>query len=176
MLFSFLLYLYGLLPFYNKNDTQTCLASTYSPDVCTAMSYKFTFIFDSRANQFKTHGVWISFCEEAPQEGWPSCCNLKNITYTEPDDPTNFIATKWYNTTAKEDCTNNRKVSLFDHEFYKHASCSDDMRTTDSFLNKAIELYDKYYEKYVNGQCQGYDQIWLDLDGDYNYLNTTCVE
>jgi hypothetical protein len=100
---------------------------------------------------------------------------LNNITYVEPNDPTNFIELKWFNGTAHEDCTDNRKVTLFEHEFYKHASCSTDMKTTDNFLNKAIELYDKYYADYVNDKCCGYSQLWIDLDENYNYVNTTCT-
>lgn len=147
----------------------------YSPTICTPTDYKFTFIFDHNANQFKTHGIWIEGCEESTQDGYPSCCNMNQVIYTEPDDPTNFIPTKWYNTTAHEDCSDNRKVPLFEHEYYKHVSCSN-MKTTTEFLNKAIELYDIYYSDYVNGKCEGYDQLWLSLDNNYNYVNTSCIK
>jgi hypothetical protein len=148
----------------------------YSPDVCTPTDYKFTFIFDHNTNTFKTHGIWQETCEECPQCGYPSCCNLDQVNYTDPYDPTNFIPTKWYNTTAHEDCTDGHKVQLFEHEYIKHISCSSDMKTTTEFLDKAIELYDKYYLDYVDGKCEGYDQIWLSLDKNYDYVSTECVK
>jgi len=147
----------------------------YSPATCTPLKYKFTFIFDKTEHIFKVHGIWPDLCAECTTCSYPSCCNADNITYTEPYDPTHFIPLNWFNGTATEDCTDQRKVSLFEHEFYKHASCSTDMKTTDDFLNKAIELYDSYYGVYVSGKCDGYSQLWIDLDDQYGYVGTICT-
>lgn len=144
----------------------------YSPTTCTPKSYKLTFIFDEKENRFKLHGIWQDSCAECLSCGYPSCCN-NDLVYTDPYDPTNFIGRNWFNTTSSEECTDKRNVSLFEHEYYKHISCSNITNTTD-FLNLAIELYDKYYDDYVINKCQGCDEIWLNLDENYNYVSTEC--
>ena len=146
----------------------------YSPDICTPIEYKFTFIFDKKENRFKCHGIWSDKCLECPTCSYPTCCNNNKLIYTDPYDPTNFIQRNWFNSTSHEDCSDNRKVSLFEHEYFKHISCTNITNTTD-FLNLAIYLYDLYYYEYVNDHCNGYNEIWLDLDENFNYVLTECV-
>lgn len=160
---------------YNQSYITRTQPYTYSPTVCTPIEYKFTFIFDKTQNEFKVHGIWPDVCLECTTCSYPTCCNIENVIYTEPYDPTNFIQTKWFNTTTTEDCTRQDVVSLFKHEYYKHISCSNDMNNTTEFLNKTIDLYNKYYETYVREQCIGYSQIWLSLDQNYNYVSSECV-
>lgn len=171
MLFTFFTYLYVFL--FSRTYLEPNVG--YSPSVCTITNYKFTFLFDHKTNSFKVHGLWPDSCAECPSCSYPSCCNMDQIVYEEPDDPTNFIPTKWYNTTAHNDCGNGEKVQLFEHEYIKHISCDSKIITTTDFLNKVIDLYDKYYYGYVNGKCKNYDQLWLSLDEDYIYVTTDCV-
>ncbi len=145
----------------------------YSPTACTITNYKFTFIFDDNQEVYKVHGIWPEQCVECPTCGYPSCCNVDKIIYSDPYDPSNFIVNNWYATTTKEECTHKSNVTLFEHEYYKHISCTN-MTNTTVFLNKTIELYDKYYNKYVNNKCIGYSEIWLSLDENYNYISSEC--
>lgn len=146
----------------------------YSPTTCTITNYKFTFIYDKSEQRFKVHGVWPDGCEECPECSYPSCCNLQNVIYTDPYDPTNFIGTNWFQTQTSDGCGQfQNKVTLFEHEYYKHISCSDLKSTTD-FLNLAESLYNKYYDKYVTCNCKGSDEIWLDLDNNFNYVDFEC--
>ena len=48
------------------------------------------------------------------------------------------------------------------------------MSTTTEFLNIVEYLYDMYYETKVNNFCNGYNEIWLDLTDDYEYIGFTC--
>lgn len=147
----------------------------YSPTTCTASNYKFTFIFDNFAKRFKVHGLWIDGCYECDSCGYPTCCNPDKIVYTEPNDPSNFIETNWYDSSSNEECILHEKVSLFKHEYYKHISCSNITNTTD-FLNVVIDLYDKYYDEYVLNKCNGSNELWLDLDENMEYVKTECIE
>jgi len=153
--------------------------NSYSPTTCTPNQYKFTFILNKYQNEFKIHGIWPDVCNENPDCGYPSCCNTNSIVYSEPYDPTFFIPNKWYNTTTNEDCTHTSGVSLFKHEYFKHISCTNDMKNTTEFLNKAIFLYDKYYINYVYGTNNNntkYTQLWLNLDEKYNYISTEYIK
>lgn len=146
----------------------------YSPSTCTITNYKFTFIFDGSEQRFKVHGIWPDGCKECPECSYPSCCNLQNVVYTDPYDPTNFIGTNWFTTQTSDGCAiSQNKVTLFEHEYYKHISCTNLKSTTD-FLNLAITLYDKYYDKYVTSNCNGSDEIWLDLDNNFGYQGFEC--
>lgn len=162
--------------YYKNNYKKKYLSKrySYSPNLCTPVEYKFTFIFDQNEKVFKVHGIWPDKCKECLDCDYPTCCDISKLEYTYPNDPTNFIQNKWFNSTAHEDCSDNRKVMLFEHEYWKHVSCSN-MKTTDEFLSKAIELYDKYYDEYVEKKCENYKQIWLNLDENFNLINTTCV-
>jgi ribonuclease I len=97
---------------------------SYSPTNCTVTNYQFTFIHDSKTDSFKVHGLWPEQCAECSQCSYPSCCNILNTIYEYPNDPTNFIPNYWFNTTAKEECIIHDKVILFEHEYYKHISCT----------------------------------------------------
>lgn len=147
---------------------------TYSPTTCTITNYKFTFIYDTKENRPKVHGIWPDECKECPECSYPSCCNIESVVYTEPYDPTKFIETNWFQSTTSDGCNvYQNKVSLFEHEYYKHISCTN-LKTTTDFLNLAIELYNKYYENYVINKCTGYNEIWLNLNADFEYIGTEC--
>jgi ribonuclease I len=148
--------------------------STYSPNTCNITDYKFTFIFDKKDNRYKVHGLWPEHCEECLDCGYPSCCNVNNIFYTYPNDTYKFIDYNWYNSTTNEECTGKKNVILFEHEYYKHISCTDITNTND-FLYLVSNLYNKYYDDYVNKKCGGTSQLYLSLDNDFNYVNTICL-
>jgi len=157
-----------------KHKHQSNHNSQYSPNICTITKYKFTFIYDQKEQRFKVHGIWPDECQECTSCSYPSCCNIENVIYTEPDDPTNFINTNWFQTETNNECEiNENKVSLFQHEYYKHISCTN-LKTTTNFKNLAETLYNKYYEKYVINNCKTYDQIWLNLDNNFNYIDYEC--
>jgi len=147
----------------------------YSPTKCTVTNYDLTFLFDQNSQTFKVHGLWAEICTECPSCSYPSCCNIKNITYEYPDDPSNFIGNYWFNTTTKEECMGISDVILFEHEYYKHISCTNIGNTT-NFLNLMIQLYNKYYVSNVTTNCKGYNQLWINIDQDFNYNNLTCKE
>ena len=146
----------------------------YSPTSCTITNYMLTFIYDDNSSSFKVHGLWPEECAECVECSYPSCCNIDDVIYEYPYDPTNFIDNYWYNTTTTESCTGEENVILFEHEYYKHISCTDIGNTT-NFLNLTMDLYDYYYDDYVNGKCNGYDELWLNLDANYDYILTECM-
>jgi len=141
----------------------------YSPPVCNITDYYFTFLYDT--DRFKVHGLWPEHCNECYECGYPTCC--KNITYTKPIDNSNFIFNNWYNATTMEECYLYKNVSLFEHEYYKHISCTN-IKTTTEFLQYIIKLFNKYYSYYVVGKCKGFDELWLSLDSNFNYKHTLC--
>lgn len=144
----------------------------YSPSVCTVDSYYFTFIFDNKTDAYKVHGLWPESCSECSTCGYPSCCN-SSIHYEYPSDPDNFIIRNWFNTTTTEECFGKHDVILFEHEYFKHGSCMG-VNNTEDYLDIVIGLYDRYYDQYVNGQCDESDQLWLYLDGDRQYMARLC--
>lgn len=144
----------------------------YNPNICTITNYDFTFLFDKETQQFKIHGIWPEQCQECINCGYPSCCNINNINYMYPNDTTNFIKNYWYNTITTEECTGKKNVILFEHEFYKHISCTN-LKTTNEFLELVIFLYNAYYEQYVYNKCVGYTQLWLNLDSNFMHNNKT---
>lgn len=145
----------------------------YSPTICTPTNYDLTFLYDNNSSSWKIHGLWPEICAECATCGYPYCCNIDNVTYEYPNDPTNFISQFWYNTTTKEECTGSRDVILFEHEYYKHISCTNIGSTTD-YLNLMIQLYKRYYSDYVEKKCNGFDQLWINLDQNLNYIRTNC--
>lgn len=146
--------------------------SKYSPSQCTITNYDFVFLMDEDTETFKVHGLWGEQCEECIDCGYPSCCNIDSIIYNYPNDTTNFIDNYWFYSLTTEECTNTKKVILFEHEYYKHISCSN-IKTTDEFLQLIIYLYTKYYNDFVNGYCNGYKQLWLNLNENFMYNNKT---
>jgi len=146
----------------------------YSPTQCTVTNYDFTFLYDNKSNLFKIHGLWPEICSECIDCGYPSCCNIESINYTYPYDPTNFILNNWFNTETIEECTGIRNITLFEHEFYKHISCTN-LKTTDEFLTLIIFLYNKYYNSMVASNCMGYEQLWLNLNANFEYNRTKCL-
>jgi hypothetical protein len=146
----------------------------YSPYNCTVVNYDFTFLYDTSEQKFKVHGLWGELCLECENCGFPSCCNIDSINYNYPNDTTNFIKDNWFNSITIEECTNTRNVILFEHEYYKHISCTD-LKTTDEFLQLIIFLYNNYYEKYVNNNCIGYNQLWINLNSLFEYNGTLCL-
>lgn len=147
--------------------------ATYSPNTCLITDYKFTFIYDKKDSRYKVHGLWPEHCEECLDCGYPSCCNVKNIYYVYPDDPYNFIGNNWYNSTSNEECSGIKNVILFEHEYYKHISCTNITNTND-FLSLIIVLFNKYYYNLVNGKCNNSSQLYLSLDENYEYVDTSC--
>lgn len=147
---------------------------TYSPEICTITNYKFTFIYDQNETRFKVHGIWPDGCEECLNCAYPSCCNIQNIIYNDPYDPNNFINKNWFQTQTSDGCNvKQNKVSLFEHEYYKHISCTN-IKTTTDFLNLAESLYEKYYETYVVGFCNKKNEIWINLDKNFDYVDYEC--
>lgn len=168
MIFTLLLFRY-----YDLYISRTMYKS-YEPTVCTITDYKFTFIFDKPTDRFKIHGLWPNGCIECPDCSYPSCCNIDKINYTEPFDPLNFIEQNWYQSLTTNGCTeSSEKVQLFEHEYYKHASCTN-LTSSTEFLNLTIGLYDQYYMKYVVPNCLNSNEIWLDLDNNYEFVKFEC--
>jgi hypothetical protein len=171
MILLFLLLATNFINFDYKNNHQN-KNLTYSPSQCTVTNYYFTFLYDTNTNLFKVHGLWGEQCQECINCGYPSCCNIENINYVYPNDPTNFIEQNWFNTLTTEECTNKKNVILFEHEYYKHISCTN-LKTTDEFLKLIIYLYNNYYKELVYNNCFGYKELWLNLDSNFMYNNVT---
>jgi hypothetical protein len=68
---------------------------------------------------------------------------------------------------------NEDEVSLFEHEFFKHASCTAWRQSASEFVEQVMRLYDTYYATHVANQCGGYSQLWLNLDDKFAYNNVT---
>lgn len=160
----------------------------YSPTICDPLNYSLTFIYDNGDKVYKIHGLWPEVCSQCNDCGYPSCCD-NTVTYVSPNDPTEFIKYHWYQTYTTEDCTHQPNVTLFEHEYYKHATCisSDnyttytETMTTTEFLDTVISLYDRYYSTYVYNKCDSNssssnasDELWLSLDQNYEYIETIC--
>lgn len=175
---------YFLVP-KSSASSQPSIKSSYSPTSCSVTNYDFTFIYDDIDNAFKVHGLWPEQCAECLTCGYPSCCAATNMSYVYPSDPQQiaFIEARWFNATTKEECFNKRvknksdeEVSLFEHEFFKHASCTPFRQSASEFVEQVMRLYDQYYETQVENQCTGYNQLWLNLDGNFAYNNVTkCI-
>ena len=159
----------------------------YSPSNCSVTNYDFTFIYDEDEKVFKVHGLWPEQCAECLTCGYPYCCDTSNMSYVPPSDPEQiaFLSTRWFNATTKEECLNERielgkkkserddLVSLFEHEYFKHASCTRFRQSASEFVQQVMQLYDAYYRTRVENQCSGHKQLWLNLDGDFAYNNVT---
>jgi ribonuclease I len=154
----------------------------YSPAGCNVTNYDLTFIYDDNEKAFKVHGLWPEQCAECLACGYPSCCDTGNMSYVFPIDPVQiaFLNARWFNATTQEECVNvgngDDLVPLFEHEFFKHASCTPFRRGASQFVEQVMQLYDEYYATHVENQCAGYNQLWLNLDGNLAYNNVTkCV-
>ena len=152
----------------------------YSPPHCSVTNYDFTFIYDENDKAFKVHGLWPEQCAECLTCGYPYCCDTANMSYVPPGDPEQiaFLSTRWFNATTKDECLNERDdlVPLFEHEYFKHASCTPLKQSASEFVQQVMRLYVAYYKTRVENQCAGYKQLWLNLDGDFAYNNVTkCV-
>lgn len=157
----------------------------YSPINCTVTNYDLTFIYDDSEMAFKVHGLWPEQCSECVTCGYPSCCDAKNMSYVFPNDPQQvaFLNERWFNATTPEECLSGRNkgisnnlVPLFEHEFFKHASCTPFRQSASEFVQQVMALYDAYYATHVESQCAGYKQLWLNLDGNFVYNNMTkCI-
>lgn len=165
-------------------------SQTYSPGRCNVTNYDFTFIYDDDEDAFKVHGLWPEQCGECLACGYPSCCDTGNMSYVYPRDPDQiaFLETRWFNGTTQEECLNkstkknsivgikNDLVPLFEHEFFKHASCTAFRQSASDFVDQVMRLYDEYYAAHVENRCAGYKQLWLNLDGNFAYNNVTkCI-
>ena len=173
--------------------TTTTTATPYNPSSCSVTNYDFTFIYDDADKVFKVHGLWAEQCAECLTCGYPSCCNTANMSYVHPSDPKQvaFLNARWFNATTREECFNKRignkrignkrikhednedEVSLFEHEFFKHASCTAWRQSASEFVEQVMRLYDTYYATHVANQCGGYSQLWLNLDDKFAYNNVT---
>jgi ribonuclease I len=157
--------------------------SQYSPASCNVTNYDLTFIYDDNEKAFKVHGLWPEQCSECLTCGYPICCDANNMSYVFPSDPVQiaFLNTRWFNATTQAECLNKRLkdgdlVSLFEHEFLKHASCTPFRQNTSHFVEQVMRLYDEYYATHVENRCAGYNQLWLNLDGNFAYNNVTkCI-
>jgi ribonuclease I len=154
----------------------------YSPAGCNVTNYDLTFIYDDNEKAFKVHGLWPEQCAECLACGYPSCCDTGNMSYVFPIDPVQieFLNARWFNATTQEECVNvgngDDLVPLFEHEFFKHASCTPFRRGASQFVEQVMRLYDEYYATHVENRCVGYNQLWLNLDGSFAYNNVTkCV-
>ena len=161
--------------------------SSYSPASCNVTNYDFTFIYDENEKAFKVHGLWPEQCGECLACGYPSCCDASNMSYVFPRDPGQiaFLNARWFNATTQAECFNKSVyhkrikgdlVPLFEHEFFKHASCTPFRQNTSRFVEQVMRLYDEYYATHVENRCAGYNQLWLNLDGNFSYNNVTkCI-
>lgn len=145
----------------------------YSPSTCTVTNYDFTLLFDKNDGVFKVHGLWPEQCTECEDCPYPSCCNMDNVYYEYPEDPTNFIQTNWFNSYGREECLGLGEVILFEHEFYKHISCTN-IGNTSNFLNLVMRLYNKYNDN-ITSCCTGHEQMWINIDGNFNYNKVKCM-
>ena len=164
---------------------------SYSPASCNVTNYDLTFIYDDDEKAFKVHGLWPERCGECLTCGYPSCCATKNMSYVFPSDPKQvaFLNARWFNATTQEECFNksnksnksNKRVKgdlvpLFEHEFFKHASCTPFRQSASQFVQQVMRLYDAYYATHVENRCAGYKQLWLNLDCNFAYNNVTkCI-
>lgn len=169
-------------PLTTTNTNTPIHSSQYSPASCNVTNYDFTFIYDEGEKAFKVHGLWPEQCAECLTCGYPSCCAATNMSYVFPSDPEQvaFISTRWFNATTQEEClnvgNNGDLVPLFEHEYFKHASCTAFRQSTSDFVEQVMRLYDEYYAMRVENQCAGYKQLWLNLDGNFEYNNVTkCI-
>ena len=173
--------------------TAKTTTTPYNPSSCSVTNYDFTFIYDDADKVFKVHGLWAEQCAECLTCGYPSCCNTANMSYVHPSDPKQvaFLNARWFNATTREECFNKRignkriehkriehednedEVSLFEHEFFKHASCTAWRQSASEFVEQVMRLYDTYYATHVANQCNGYSQLWLNLDDKFAYNNVT---
>jgi len=192
ILFLFFLFTskYYLMPPLPSSQSKLSLSKSksligYSPTSCNVTSYDLTFIYDENEKAFKVHGLWPEQCGECLTCGYPSCCDTSNMSYVYPSDPDKiaFLKTRWFNTTTQEECFNKRIkktrndfVPLFEHEFFKHASCTPFRQSASDFVQEVMRLYDAYYATHVENQCVGYKQLWLNFDGNFVYNNMTkCI-
>ena len=179
----FLLFLIGskyyLVPPLKAPSNPSTPPSSYSPTSCSVTNYDFTFIYDDAEKGFKVHGLWPEQCGECLECGYPSCCDTVNMTYVYPSDPDQiaFLNARWFNATTREECTDSGEVvPLFEHEFFKHASCTPFRQSASDFVQQVMRLYGAYYVTRVENQCTGYKQLWLNLDGNFVYNNVTkCI-
>ena len=169
-------------PLTATNTNTPIHSSQYSPASCNASNYDFTFIYDEGDKAFKVHGLGPEQCAECLTCGYPSCCAATNMSYVFPSDPEQvaFLNARWFNATTQEECLNKRirgdPVPLFEHEFFKHASCTAFRQSASNFVEQVMRLYDEYYAMRVENQCAGYKQLWLNLDGNFEYNNVTkCI-
>ena len=155
---------------------------SYSPAGCNVTNYDFTFIYDEDEHVFKVHGLWPEQCAECLTCGYPYCCDTTNMSYVYPSDPVQitFLHERWFNATTREECFNKRiektrndLVPLFEHEFFKHASCTPFRQSASQFVQQVMRLYNEYYATHVESQCAGHKQLWLNLDGNFAYNNVT---
>ncbi len=72
----------------------------------TPILYLFTFLYDQ--TRYKVHGLWPEEYAECPECSYPSCCDMA-FPYSEPEDPTGFIAANWYNSTSTNSCFSEAK-------------------------------------------------------------------
>lgn len=160
---------------------QLPIKTSYSPAGCNVTNYDFTFIYDEGEQAFKVHGLWPEQCAECLTCGYPSCCATGNMSYIFPSDPEQvaFLNARWFNATTQEECLNvgnGDLVPLFEHEFFKHASCTAFRQSASDFVQQVMRLYDEYYAMHVENQCAGYKQLWINLGGNFEYNNVTkCI-
>lgn len=179
----FLLFLiaskYYLVPPLKAPSTPSTPSSSYSPPSCSVTNYDFTFIYDDAERGFKVHGLWPEQCGECLTCGYPSCCDTSKMSYVYPSDPDQitFLNERWFDGTTQEECAESGEiVPLFEHEFFKHASCTPFRQSASDFVQQVMQLYDEYYATHVDNQCAGYKQLWLNLDGNFAYNNVTkCI-
>ncbi len=124
---------------------------------CNIKCQKLTYIFDKHDGKFKIHGLWPNF--------YNNCKPITYRQYTEPRDPSNFIEKNWFKRCGSEQ-------SLFKYEYEKHGRDYD--LDADGYLNLVVKLHDKY-KKNLTNKCEGYDQLWINLDKNTNYLYTSCM-
>lgn len=165
-------------PLPSPSSSQIKPPSDYSPTSCNVTNYDLTFIYDDGEKAFKVHGLWPEQCAECLTCGYPSCCAATNMSYVYPSDPGQiaFLETRWFNATTKEECLNvknDEEVSLFEHEFFKHASCTPFRQSASQFVEQVMQIYETHYKTHVENQCAGYKQLWLNLDGKFAYNNVT---
>ena len=145
-----------------------------SPQYCTISQYNLFFL--KTDTEYKLHELWPNVCEQCIECEYPTCCDPGRLNFTIENLPAlemKFLEDKWYRDSARFPCSedSNYMVSLFEHEYFKHASCIGIIKDTTDFLELAMTLWYKYHNvipTYCNKQAK------LVLGNQFNLQYVDC--
>lgn len=148
-----------------------------SPRSCAVSQYYLVFLRGDI--EYKLHGLWPNVCGQCTECGYPTCCDPGRLNFTIQNLPVldrKFLEDKWYRDSARLPCSNDDSymVSLFEHEYYKHASCIDMVRDTTDFVELAMTLWYRYHSVLSTTHCYSSKQIKLSLDDQFNLHDVIC--